>query len=272
MARRCRGRCTSAASASATSGTWAGCTTRSSTSRTTRSTAATTTTSSPSGCCTRSPRTSCCRCRHDEVVHGKGSLLGKMPGDRWQQFANLRALYGWMWAHPGKQLLFMGGELAQEREWSDDAQPRLAPARRRPSTAGVQSLVRALNRGRGRRARAVRGGLHARRLPRGSTPTTPTRACTRSCASTRTVDGRPVACIANLTPVPRHGYRLGLPSAGRWSELLNTDAAEFGGSGVGNAELVDRRGSLARAAAVRSPSRCRPSASCTSAPPEQPAG
>ena len=113
VARACRTRSTPAASASPTSGTWAGCTTRSPTSSATRCTAAATTTSSPSGSCTRGPSTSCCRCRHDEVVHLKGSLLGKMPGDDWQQLRQpAGAATRWMWAHPGKQLLFMGGELA----------------------------------------------------------------------------------------------------------------------------------------------------------------
>ena len=123
-----------------------------------------TTTSSRSGCSTPGARTSCCRSAHDEVVHLKGSLLGKMPGDRWQQLANLRALYAWMWAHPGKQLLFMGGELAQEREWSHDREPRLAPARRSRAPGRPRPGARA-EPGRGARARRCGRPTTARRLP-----------------------------------------------------------------------------------------------------------
>ena len=168
---------------------------------------------------------------HDEVVHGKGSLLNKMPGDRWQQLANLRSLYGWMWAHPGKQLLFQGAEVAQEREWSHDRSIdwHLLDD---PAHRGVQELVRYLN-------------AAYRELPalweRDSEP-----------EGFRWIDAGDVennvlsflrlsgdgsslvACIANLSPVPRYAYRIGLPRGGRWRELLNTDAVEFGGSGVGN--------------------------------------
>jgi 1,4-alpha-glucan branching enzyme len=180
---------------------------------------------------------------HDEVVHGKGSLLRKMPGDRWQQLANLRALLAWMWAHPGKQLLFMGGELAQEREWSHDDSldwHLLDEAGHR----GVQHLVRALNR--------TYEGLPALweqdftsegfrwidasdvdsnvvsflRLPGGPASQVPAGMA------------RAVACVANLSPLPRHAYRVGLPLPGPWRELVNTDAAEFGGTGVGNGGSV----------------------------------
>jgi 1,4-alpha-glucan branching enzyme len=172
---------------------------------------------------------------HDEVVHGKGSLLGKMPGDRWQRFANLRSLYAWMWAHPGKQLLFMGGELAQEREWSEERSldwHLLDDDLHR----GVQRLLRDLN------------GVEAREPALWTADFTPdgfhwidANDSDQSVYSFLRFDpkgdGRPVACVANLTPVPRHGYRLGLPIAGRWAVVLNTDAHEFGGTGVGNTEL-----------------------------------
>ena len=119
---------------------------------------------------------------HDEVVHGKGSLLGKMPGDRWQQFANLRALYGFMWAHPGKQLLFMGGELAQEREWNHDRSldwHLLEQA----DHAGVQALVRDLNHRYRERPGALVDRLRAGRASRGSSPTTRTPTSSPSCAT-----------------------------------------------------------------------------------------
>jgi 1,4-alpha-glucan branching enzyme len=172
---------------------------------------------------------------HDEVVHGKGSLLDKMPGDRWQQMANLRALYGWMWAHPGKQLLFMGGELAQEREWSearsldwhvlDWAQHR-----------GVQSLVRTMN-----RVYRDEPALWQRDFVAEGFQWIDANDADNSVLSflRRSATGdRVLACVANLTPVPRPGYRIGLPRAGRWVTVLNTDAAELGGSGVGLDEVV----------------------------------
>ena len=172
---------------------------------------------------------------HDEVVHGKGSLLDKMPGDRWQQLANLRSLLAWMWAHPGKQMLFMGGEIAQEREWSHDRSLdwHLLSV---PGHAGVQHLVRALN------------ALYRETAALWQRDCTPdgfrwidASDVEQSVLSFLRLGEAPspaVACIANLTPVPRHGYRIGLPSGGPWRELLNTDASDFGGSGVGNGGTV----------------------------------
>src|ERR1019366_2015201 len=116
---------------------------------------------------------------HDEVVHGKRSLIGKMPGDDWRKFANLRAYYGFMWAHPGKKLLFMGQEFAQRREWNDDRELSVAAFARYGSERD-----------------------------------------------------QPVVMVANFTPVPRHGYRIGLPRPGQWREILNTDALIYGGAGA----------------------------------------
>ncbi|MBV9934246.1 MAG: 1,4-alpha-glucan branching protein GlgB [Actinobacteria bacterium] len=173
---------------------------------------------------------------HDEVVHGKGSLLSKMPGDRWQQLANLRSLYGWMWAHPGKQLLFMGAELAQPWEWNHDASlpwDLLEYDEHR----GVHELVRALN-----RMYAGEPALFERdNAPEGFRWIDASDVDNNILSFLRySADGdRMVACIANLSPVPREAYRIGLPLGGRWEEMLNTDASEFGGSGVGNGGAVD---------------------------------
>ena len=169
---------------------------------------------------------------HDEVVHGKGSLLAKMPGDPWQQRANLRALYAYMWAHPGKKLLFMGGELGQESEWRSERLARLAPARAAGALRHPVARPRpepALP----RRARPVGGRLRADRLPLAGAERR--RRERRSSFMRLSKDGkRQLVCACNFSPVPRQGYRIGLPRAGRWRELVNTDSELYGGSGVGN--------------------------------------
>lgn len=174
---------------------------------------------------------------HDEVVHGKRSLIGRMPGDEWQRFANLRAYYAFMWAHPGKKLLFMGGEMAQEAEWNHDAQldwmaldgDASSAARRR----GVQRLVGDLN-----RCLAATPALHrADADPRGFqwiVGDDREQSVFVFCRHAPDDDAPPLVAAINFTPVPRHGYRIGVPRAGYWREVLNTDAAEYGGSGIGN--------------------------------------
>ena len=168
---------------------------------------------------------------HDEVVHLKGSLLSKMPGDDWQRRANLRLLFAWMWAQPGKKLLFMGGEIGQWREWNHDDELQwglLAD----PAHLGVQKWVRDLN------------GLYAEERALHELDFDPAGFSWIDCADfERSVvallrHGRAeedvVAAAFNFTPVPRYGYRVGVPAAGFWRELVNSDAAEYGGSGVGN--------------------------------------
>jgi 1,4-alpha-glucan branching enzyme len=164
---------------------------------------------------------------HDEVVHGKGSLLSKMPGDRWQKFANLRALLAWMWAHPGRPLLFMGGEIAQNDEWRHDTSIdwHLLDY---PEHAGVQALVRELN-----TMYRQEPALWERDFDwTGFRWIDPNDADNSVLSFLRfpTEGGRNIACLANLTPVPRDGYRIGLPQPGRWVEILNSDSAAFGGS------------------------------------------
>ncbi len=173
---------------------------------------------------------------HDEIVHGKASLLSKMPGDHWQKFANLRALYAFMWTHPGKKLLFMGGEFGQWTEWDHDRAldwPLLDVPRHR----GLHRLVGDLN-----RLYRTLPALHARDCE-------PEGFAWVDCADNENSviaylrygapHDRPVLVVANLTPVPRAPYRVGVPIGGRWAERLNTDARHYEGSGLGNAGGAD---------------------------------
>jgi 1,4-alpha-glucan branching enzyme len=167
---------------------------------------------------------------HDEVVYGKGSLIGKMPGDDWQRFANLRLLYGYMWGHPGKKLLFMGGEIAQWREWNHDAGLDWFLAERAPH-AGIGRWLRDLN-----RLLARAPALHAQDFAADGFAWVD---CTDAANSViafvrRAPDAPPMLVACNLTPVPRLAYRLGVPHAGHWREVLNGDAEGYGGSGMGN--------------------------------------
>jgi 1,4-alpha-glucan branching enzyme len=167
---------------------------------------------------------------HDEVVHGKGSLLNKIPGDRWQKMATLRTMYAYMWAHPGKQLLFMGQEFAQGGEWAesrsldwwllDD-----------PGHRGVARLIRDLN-----TAYVETPALYSRDTTEDGFHWIDANDASGNCYSfLRFGDGGSVlACVANFSAVPHENYRLGLPFPGRWEEIVNTDAETYFGSGVGN--------------------------------------
>jgi 1,4-alpha-glucan branching enzyme len=172
---------------------------------------------------------------HDEVVHGKGSLLQKMPGDRWQQLANLRALYAFMWAHPGKKLLFMGAELAQEQEWSHDRSLDWHLLED-PQHAGIQRLVRDLNRVYKEQPALWQADFE----PDGFRWVEANDAAGNVVVFLRLGrDGERLLCAANLSPVPRPGYRIGLPSDGRWQEVLNTDSEHYGGANLGNMGVIE---------------------------------
>ena len=171
---------------------------------------------------------------HDEVVHGKGSLLTKMAGDDWQKFANLRAYYGFMWGYPGKKLLFMGQEFAQRGEWSEARGLDWHELDHAPHK-GVQNLVRDLN-------RAYRDvpALHQRDCePEGFAWLVVNDRANSVFAWARfSPDQKPVAVVTNFTPVPRDNYQLPLPARGRWREVINTDAVAYGGSGKGNGGAI----------------------------------
>jgi 1,4-alpha-glucan branching enzyme len=168
---------------------------------------------------------------HDEVVYGKGSLIGKMPGNDWQKFANLRALFGYMYAQPGKKMLFMGGEIGQWREWVHDASLEW-DLLNEAAHAGLQKWVQDLN-------RLYRGepALHEMDCdPAGfewidcDDKDTSAVSLIRKGKSTSAI----ILVVCNFTPVPRYSYRVGSPRSGYWQEILNSDAGEYGGSNMGN--------------------------------------
>jgi 1,4-alpha-glucan branching enzyme len=173
---------------------------------------------------------------HDEVAHGKGSLIGKMPGDEWQQFANMRLLFSYMWMHPGKKLLFMGAEFGQKREWNHDESLEWHVLQYH-FHSGLQRLVRDLN-----VLLRASPALHEVDFSYEGFQWID---CDNGNDSVliflrKARDGAGVVLVAcNLTPVPREGYRVGVPRGGRWRELLNSDAQEYGGSGIGNFGGVD---------------------------------
>jgi 1,4-alpha-glucan branching enzyme len=178
---------------------------------------------------------------HDEVVHGKGSLLNKMPGDTWQKFASLRLLYAYMWALPGKKLLFMGGEFGQWREWSHDRSLDWHLLGDQPLHLQLQTMVGELN-----RLYRSEPALHLLDFEPAGFEWIAADDVENSVycfiRKSREVADEMV-CIFNFTPVPRFDYHLGMPGEGgaRWREVLNSDAAAFGGSNLGNMGTVEVR-------------------------------
>ena len=173
---------------------------------------------------------------HDEVVHGKGSLIGRMPGDDWQQFANLRLLFGYMWTHPGKKLVFMGGEFGQRREWTHDDSLEWHVLQY-PLHEGVRRWVSDLN-----KIYRQEGALHQKDFTNEGFRWVQRGDWEQSALSYLRLGEEgapPLLVVCNFTPVPRHNYRVGVPRGGYWRELLNSDAAHYGGSGQGNFGGVD---------------------------------
>lgn len=168
---------------------------------------------------------------HDEVVYGKGALIGKMPGDNWQQFANLRLLYGYMWVHPGKKLLFMGCEFGQRREWQHDESLEWHLLQY-PEHNGLQRWVQDLN-----RIYRSEPALHALDFSPDGFAWIDCNDAQQSVISFLRKGPAPddiMLVVCNFTPVPRYNYQVGVPHGGFWRELLNSDAAAYGGSGQGN--------------------------------------
>ena len=207
-----------------------------STCRPIRCSASSSRTSSPSASGTPSARTSCCRSRTTRWCTARARCIGKMPGDEWQQFASLRLLFGYMWTHPGKKLLFMGGEFGQKREWQHDESLEWHVLQY-PLHEGVRRWVRDLN-----RVYRATPALYQRDFtPDGFQWID----CNNADQSVHRLPAQgeapgEVALIAcNFTPVPRDNYRVGVPRGGWWRERLNSDAAEYGGSGIGNFGAVE---------------------------------
>jgi 1,4-alpha-glucan branching enzyme len=173
---------------------------------------------------------------HDEVVYGKGSIWNKMSGDEWQKFANLRLLYGYMFTLPGKKLLFMGSEFAERREWNHEGQldwGLLGDERNQ----GVINWLADLN-----RAYRQEPSLYEKDVQAGGFEWIDCCDWESSIISylrRGKSDAPGIVVVCNFTPVPRHNYRLGVPVGGRWREVLNSDAAYYGGSGMGNAGGAD---------------------------------
>ncbi|HEX7157294.1 MAG TPA: alpha amylase C-terminal domain-containing protein, partial [Burkholderiaceae bacterium] len=174
---------------------------------------------------------------HDEVVYGKRSLIGRMPGDEWQQFANLRLLFGYMWAHPGKKLLFMGGEFGQWREWAHESSLDWHLLEQ-PRHAGVKRWVADLN-----RLLRAEPALHQVDFENAGFEWVDCLDAATSVLSflrlPRDAAAPPLLIACNFTPTPRPGYRVGVPRGGRWLELANSDAPAYGGSGMGNLGAVE---------------------------------
>lgn len=171
---------------------------------------------------------------HDEVVHGKGQLVNKFPGDRWQKLATLRALYGYMWGHPGKKLLFMGSEFAQNDEWSESAglQWYLTEF---AEHQGIQKTIAALN----AHYVATPALWQKDTSPEGFTWLVGNDGAANVLAFVRWDDaGNSLVCVTNFSPVPHERYQLPFPTTGKWQEILNTDDLAFGGSGVSNSEII----------------------------------
>jgi 1,4-alpha-glucan branching enzyme len=172
---------------------------------------------------------------HDEVVYGKGSLIGKMPGDDWQMFANLRALFGYMWAHPGKKLLFMGGEFGQRREWTHEGELEWWVSDL-PGHAGVKRLIGDLN-----RVYRRESALHQIDFSAQGFEWVDVGNAEMSVIAflRKSNEGAPLLVVCNFTPLPRENFLVGVPRRGLWREIINTDARDYGGAGWGNLGAVD---------------------------------
>ncbi len=171
---------------------------------------------------------------HDEVVHGKGSLVNKFPGDRWQKLATLRAMYGYMWAHPGKKLLFMGCEFAQNDEWKDSESLQWYLTQF-DEHRGIQKTVQSLN----ETYRSIPALWEQDTSPEGFTWLVNHDAAGNILAFVRWDQSRkPLVCVTNFSPVPQEWYTMPFPVSGTWHEVMNTDDLAFGGSGVSNIDLV----------------------------------